>query len=67
MLKSAINIRISIRNHVHKSENSLMVTESGLKTRLDLIELRQLGYSGFLIGETLMRSGDPAGMLELLK
>ena len=51
----------------HASENSLMVTESGLKTRLDLIELRQLGYSGFLIGETLMRSGDPAGMLELLK
>ena len=46
---------------------AVMVTESGLKTRDDLIELRKLGFSGFLIGETLMRSNDPASMLEALK
>lgn len=45
---------------------ALLVTESGLKTREDLIELRALGYSGFLIGETLMRSGDPASELRAL-
>lgn len=51
----------------HAPKNSLMVTESGLKTRDDLTELRELGYSGFLMGETLMRSDNPAGMLEMLK
>ncbi|MGH9947256.1 MAG: indole-3-glycerol phosphate synthase TrpC [Pyrinomonadaceae bacterium] len=43
----------------HASTSLVMVAESGLRTREDLIELRELGYSGFLIGETLMRSGDP--------
>jgi len=36
-----------------------LVAESGLSNRDDLVELRSLGYSAFLIGETLMRSGDP--------
>jgi indole-3-glycerol phosphate synthase len=36
-----------------------LVAESGLSKREDLAELRSLGYSGFLIGETLMRSGEP--------
>lgn len=38
---------------------ALLVAESGLKRRDELIELKGLGYSGFLIGETLMRNGDP--------
>jgi indole-3-glycerol phosphate synthase len=36
----------------------LLVAESGLRTREDLFELRDLGYSGFLIGETLMKLSD---------
>jgi len=43
----------------HAPNDVVMIAESGLKTRGDLIELHELGYSGFLIGETLMRSGDP--------
>ena len=35
-----------------------LVAESGLRSSDDLAELRTLGYSGFLIGETLMKSGD---------
>ena len=35
-----------------------LVAESGLRTTDDLIELRSLGYSAFLIGETLMKSDD---------
>jgi indole-3-glycerol phosphate synthase len=38
-------------------KDSLMIAESGLRTRKDLLELRELGFKGFLIGETLMRSG----------
>ncbi|MEZ5425128.1 MAG: indole-3-glycerol phosphate synthase TrpC [Pyrinomonadaceae bacterium] len=45
---------------------SLLIAESGLRSRDDLLELRELGFRGFLIGETLMRSGDPAAELERL-
>ncbi len=34
----------------------LMIAESGITTRDEIHELRGLGYDGFLIGETLMRS-----------
>ncbi|HLM61803.1 MAG TPA: indole-3-glycerol phosphate synthase TrpC [Pyrinomonadaceae bacterium] len=42
----------------HASNDTLMISESGLRTREDLQELQELGYSGFLIGETFMRSGN---------
>ncbi len=41
----------------------LMVAESGLSSRDELDELRELGFDGFLIGETLMRSKDAAETL----
>ena len=45
---------------------AILIAESGLRTREDLEELSRLGYSGFLIGETLMRSNDPEGQLKKL-
>lgn len=39
------------------------ISESGIRTRRDIEELEALGYRGFLIGETLMRSSNPAIML----
>ena len=42
----------------HAPIDALMISESGLQTREDLFELKSLGFSGFLIGETLMKSGD---------
>jgi indole-3-glycerol phosphate synthase len=44
----------------------VMIAESGLKSRVDLIELHELGYSGFLVGETLMRTGEAEGELRKL-
>ena len=38
---------------------AFLIAESGIKTRAEILELIQLGYAGFLIGETFMRSGDP--------
>ena len=46
--------------------DSLLVAESGITTPQDISELRTLGYSGFLIGEALMRSGDPESELRRL-
>ena len=43
-----------------RPDGALMVAESGLSGRHEIDELRQLGFDGFLIGETLMRSADPA-------
>lgn len=50
----------------HAPKDAVMIAESSLKTRDDLTELHELGYSGFLIGETLMRSGDPEMQLRML-
>ena len=50
----------------HAPKDMIMVSESGLKTCEDLTELRNLGYSAFLIGETLMRSGNPEQELKKL-
>ena len=42
------------------------VSESGLKTAVDLIRLRQLGYDAFLIGERFMTAVDPGKALQEL-
>lgn len=50
----------------HAPKNALMITESGISTREEINELRELGFAGFLIGETLMRSGNSAQELKKL-
>ena len=47
-----------------KPENTLMIAESGIASRDDILELKSLGFDGFLVGETLMRTGDPQKVLE---
>ena len=47
--------------------NALLVSESGLRNAGDLKCLRDAGYHGFLIGETLMRADDPAEALRSLR
>ena len=44
----------------------IAVAESGIRTRSDIVELQALGYDGFLIGETLMRSDDPVNTIKQL-
>ncbi len=50
----------------HAPEDALMITESGIRAKDEILELRDLGFSGFLIGETLMRSGNVAEELKNL-
>jgi indole-3-glycerol phosphate synthase len=42
------------------------VTESGIFTRADIETLSAAGFHTFLIGESLMKSADPAGALQAL-
>jgi indole-3-glycerol phosphate synthase len=46
--------------------DGLMISESGLNSANDLRRLQQLGYNGFLIGESLMRSTHPDEALRSL-
>jgi indole-3-glycerol phosphate synthase len=48
-------------------EGVLLVSESGLNEAADLRRLREQGFHGFLIGESLMRARDPEGVLRDLR
>ena len=45
----------------------ICVAESGIRTEADIVRLKAAGFNGVLIGETLMRSGDPEAMLRRLR
>lgn len=47
-------------------QNATLVSESGLSTRSDILRLKDLGFRGFLIGESLMTSHQPDQMLREL-
>jgi indole-3-glycerol phosphate synthase len=47
--------------------DAVLVSESGLRSITDIEELSTLGFSGFLIGEILMQSEDPEGLLMELR
>jgi indole-3-glycerol phosphate synthase len=59
-----VSLDVSRRLVEHASSDAVLVSESGLRSREDLMNLRSIGYSAFLIGETLMRSDDPAVLLK---
>ena len=46
--------------------DAMLISESGLKTMGDLLRLQQVGYGGFLIGESLMRAESPKAALAAL-
>ncbi|NWF85169.1 MAG: indole-3-glycerol phosphate synthase TrpC [Bryobacteraceae bacterium] len=45
----------------------LRVSESGIHSREDIARLAASGYQAFLVGEHLMKSGDPAAALKALQ
>ena len=47
-------------------KESILISESGLKTREDLVELKELGFNGFLIGESLMTAENSGEKLKSL-
>lgn len=61
-----VSLNVSLQLVREMSLDALFVSESGLRTRDDLDRLHRLGFRGFLIGESLLRSSDPARALREL-
>nr|MDQ3322248.1 indole-3-glycerol phosphate synthase TrpC [Acidobacteriota bacterium] len=55
-----VSLETSVELIESAAKNAILVSESGLQTREDVLRLKSLGFRGFLIGETLMRSGNIA-------
>ena len=61
-----VTLETSLRLAEHIPAGALSVSESGIHNAQDIAKLRAAGYSAFLVGEHLMKSGDPAGALRKL-
>jgi indole-3-glycerol phosphate synthase len=63
-LKSlAVRMETSFELIEHIPDDCTAVAESGLRRHADLLELRRVGFDGFLIGEHLMSAVDPSAAL----
>jgi len=54
-----VNIRQSIRLSEFIPDDFLKISESGIKTTKDIIELKKYGFKGFLMGESFMSTRNP--------
>lgn len=61
-----VTLETSLRLAEHMPAGALRVSESGIHDAADIARLRAAGYSAFLVGEHLMKSGDPAAALARL-
>ena len=62
----AVDIDASFSLIASIPENVIAIAESGIKTSDDLRDLRQAGYDGFLVGESLVTRSDPGAALTTL-
>lgn len=61
-----VDIETSVRLAPMFAEGACKISESGIKSRADVVRLEAAGYDGFLVGETLVTRPDPGeALLEL--
>jgi indole-3-glycerol phosphate synthase len=61
-----VSLDVSLRLAEHIPPGAIAVSESGIHSARDIARLREAGYAAFLVGERLMKSGDPAAALREL-
>jgi len=61
-----VSLDVSIELIDNAPQGITFISESGLRDARDLRRLRARGFQGFLIGETLMRAGEPQQALRAL-
>ncbi|HTS64225.1 MAG TPA: indole-3-glycerol phosphate synthase TrpC [Candidatus Acidoferrales bacterium] len=62
----AVSLETSLDLAPHMPKNVILVSESGIRSPADIARLRAAGYHAFLVGEHLMKSGDPADAIAQL-
>ena len=58
-----VSLETSIKLAAEAPNDSILISESGLETSDDLRRLKEVGYRGFLIGESLMKAKQPGEAL----
>ena len=61
-----VSLETSLSLAAEAPAGTVLISESGLNNSTDLARLRDAGYHGFLIGESLMRSENPEATLREL-
>ena len=61
-----VNLETTYRLIKKIPEGAMVISESGIKTREDVKHLQDIGVKGILVGETLMRAGNPAAKIREL-
>jgi indole-3-glycerol phosphate synthase len=61
-----VTLETSLRLAEHMPEGVVRISESGIHDARDISTLRAAGYTAFLVGEHLMKSGNPAAALGAL-
>ena len=61
-----VSLETSLSLAADAPAGTVLISESGLNNSTDLARLRDAGYRGFLIGESLMRSENPGAALRNL-
>jgi indole-3-glycerol phosphate synthase len=62
-----LTLETSLALAEHMPSGAVRVSESGIRGATDIARLQAAGYSAFLVGEHLMKSGDPASALRQLR
>ena len=62
-----VSLETSVKLAPLAPPDALLVSESGLNETADLLRLREHGFHGFLIGETLMRAERPSRKIAQLR
>jgi len=60
------DIAVTERLLAHQRSGALIVSESGIDAPRDILRLDRAGARGFLIGESLLRGGEPRAKLVAL-
>jgi indole-3-glycerol phosphate synthase len=61
-----VTLQTSLDLAPHMPAGAVLVSESGIHSAADIARLRAAGYHAFLVGEHLMKSGDPGAALARL-
>ncbi len=61
-----VSLETSLNLAASAPTDAVLISESGLRTTEDLLRLKEVGYRGFLIGESLMRAESPGQALAAL-